>query len=57
MLPGYYSDGRMWISLDLDAGLPEDLVLELCDESYRLVFAKLAKRRQREILSGRGGTA
>lgn len=57
VLPGYYSDGRTWISLDLDAGLPEDLVLELCDESYRLVFAKLAKRRQREILSGRGGTA
>ena len=41
ILPGYYSDGRTWISIDLDAGLPEDLVLDLCDASYGLVFAKL----------------
>ena len=41
ILPGYYSDGRTWISIDLDAGLPEDLVLDLCDMSYELVFAKL----------------
>ena len=28
--------------------LPEDLVLNLCDMSYDLVFAKLPKRAQRE---------
>lgn len=49
ILPGYYSDGRTWISVDLDADLPEDLVLDLCDMSYELVFAKLPKRVQREI--------
>lgn len=41
ILPGYYSDGRTWISVDLDADLPENLVLDLCDTSYELVFAKL----------------
>lgn len=41
ILPGYYSVGHTWISIDLDANLPEDLVLDLCDTSYKLVFAKL----------------
>lgn len=49
VLPGYYSDGRTWISVDLDAGLSESLVLDLCDMSYELVFAKLPKRVQREV--------
>ena len=49
ILPGYYSDGRTWISIDLDAGLPECLALDLCDTSYDLVFAKLPKRVQREV--------
>lgn len=50
ILPGYYSDRRTWISIDLDADLPEDLVLDLCGMSYELVFAKLPKRVQREIV-------
>ena len=49
ILPGYYSDGRTWISIDLDADLSESLVLGLCDMSYGLVFSKLPKRVQREI--------
>lgn len=49
VLPGYYSDGRTWVSVDLDANLPESLVLGLCDMSYKLVFAKLPKRVQQEI--------
>ena len=49
VLLGYYSDGRTWISVDLDSGLLEELVLDLCDMSYDLVFSKLPKRVQREI--------
>ena len=49
ILPAYYSDGRTWISVDLEAGLPDELVLDLCDASYELVFSKLSKRVQREI--------
>ena len=50
VLPGYYSDGRTWISVDLDSNLPEGLVLDLCDMSYELVFSGLPKRVQREII-------
>ena len=49
VLPGYYSDGRTWVSVDLDASLPESFVLDLCGMSYGLVFAKLPKRVQQEI--------
>ena len=49
VLPGYYSDGRTWVSIDLDSDLPEGLVLGLCDMGYDLVFSKLPKRVQREI--------
>ena len=49
VLPGYYSDGRTWVSVDLDAGLPEDLALGLCGMSYDLVLAKLPKRTRQEI--------
>ena len=52
VLPGYYSDGRTWVSVDLDANLPEGLVLDLCDMSYDLVFARLPKRVQREVAGG-----
>lgn len=49
MLPGYYSDGRTWVSIDLGSDLPEGLVLDLCDMSYELVFSKLPKRARQEI--------
>ena len=51
VLPGYYSDGRTWVSVDLDSDLPEELALDLCDMSYDLVFSKLPKRVQRELAS------
>lgn len=53
ILPGYYSDGRTWISVDLAADLPERLVLDLCEMSYDLVFARLTKRIRLEI-EGKG---
>ena len=51
ILPGYYSDGRTWISVDLDADLPNSLVLDLCSMSYGLIFAKLPNKTKREISS------
>ena len=48
--------GRRLVSLkcdpawaDLDGDVPEQLLRELCDHSYNLVFAKLTKKLQREI--------
>jgi predicted DNA-binding protein (MmcQ/YjbR family) len=44
--PGYYMNKRHWISIDLGADLPPDLVTELVRGSYDLVVASLpAKHR------------
>lgn len=52
ILPGYYSDGRTWISIDLESDVPDGLVLDLCDKSYALVFSKLTKKVKDSILAG-----
>lgn len=52
ILPAYYSDGRTWISIDLDAvgdTVPESLVLELCDLSYANTFINLTKKQQWQV--------
>ena len=54
VLPGFYTDKRNWNSVDLGGTLPEELIREMCDQSYRLVLEKLPKRVQREILEERG---
>lgn len=49
--PGYHMNKRHWVTLDLVEGVPVDELLELVDESYRLVFKSLPKNRQAEIPS------
>ena len=49
ILPGFYMDKRSWIACLLDGELPEELLRELCGESYRLVVSKLPKSVQREL--------
>ncbi|MCP5026486.1 MAG: MmcQ/YjbR family DNA-binding protein [Actinomycetia bacterium] len=47
--PGYYMNKRHWVTIDLVEGVPIGDVLELVDESYRLVLESLPKKRQAEI--------
>lgn len=49
IIPGFYCDKRHWISVFLDGDVPEDVLKDLCDSSYRLVFEKLTKKLQREL--------
>lgn len=51
ILPGFYADKRNWISVDIDSPVSDEMLRDLCDHSYNLVFAKLTKKLQREILS------
>jgi predicted DNA-binding protein (MmcQ/YjbR family) len=49
----YHLDHRHWISVTLDADVPEAEVLRLIDQSYDLVCASLT-RKQRAELGGPG---
>ena len=48
--PGFYSDKRTWNSIDLNSGIPLELMKKMIDESYSLIFSKLTKKLQKEIL-------
>ncbi len=52
IIPGFYMDKRNWNSVYLDGSLPEELLRNLCDQSYNLVFSKLTKTLRQEILAG-----
>ena len=50
VLPGYYSDKINWNSIRPDGEVPDDLMKDMLDESYRLVLEGFSRKRQREIL-------
>jgi predicted DNA-binding protein (MmcQ/YjbR family) len=47
--PGYYSDKKNWITIEPDGTIKDELIYELIDNSYSLVFNKLPKRIQNQI--------
>jgi len=47
--PGYYMNKRHWNSIRMDGEVPDDLLRELAEKSYRLVVRGLPKA-QREAL-------
>lgn len=50
ILPGYYMNKQHWISVRLDGAVPQEEVMRLCKSGYALIFAKLTKKMQKEIL-------
>ena len=52
ILPGYYSDKRLWVSALLDGELPDGVLKDLCDMSYELVVSKLPKYVRKELADG-----
>lgn len=56
IIPAPYLARASWVTLDHVGVLPEDELEHLVGESYRLVFARLTRKAQREIrLDGRAG--
>ena len=42
-------EAKNWNSVFLDGAVPDEVLRDLCDRSYQLVFQKLTKKLQREI--------
>ncbi|MBW7983487.1 MmcQ/YjbR family DNA-binding protein [Enterobacillus tribolii] len=49
IIPGYYLNKKHWNTLFLDGSLPEELVYESIDHSYRLVTQGLTKKVQKAL--------
>lgn len=48
--PGYHMNKEHWNSIYEDTVVPEEVVKELLDHSYDLVFSSLPEKRQKQIL-------
>ena len=47
--PGYHLNKRHWITITLDAGLPDQLVRDLIEDSYDLVVSARPKRVRQQL--------
>lgn len=50
VIPGFYMDKVNWNSIFLDGEVPDDVLRGMCDMAYSLIFSKLTKKAQKEIL-------
>ncbi|HVI41112.1 MAG TPA: MmcQ/YjbR family DNA-binding protein [Anaerovoracaceae bacterium] len=50
IVPGYHMNKDNWNTIYLDGNLSEDLINELIDISYDLIFRGLTKKKQEEVL-------
>jgi len=47
--PGYHMNKKWWNSVSVLGNVPDQLILDLVDHSYELIFASLPKKLQTEI--------
>lgn len=50
VLPGYHMNKRLWNTIQVDGSIPDKLIKEWIDDSYRLVIEKLPKKYREELL-------
>ncbi len=50
IIPGYYMNKTHWNSVKADGEVPDDILKDLLEKSYRIVFGSLNKKKQKEIL-------
>ena len=52
IIAGYYMNKEHWNSVYLEGDVPEDVLQQMIDMSYELVFSSLSKKKQKEIIEG-----
>lgn len=50
IIPGYYMNKEHWNSIYLEGNVPDDVMKQMIDMSYELVFDSLSKKAQKEIM-------
>ncbi len=48
--PGYYMNKVHWNSVDLNGDTPDEILQQMIDSSYDLIFNSFSKKAQKEIL-------
>lgn len=50
IIPGYYMNKIHWNSVKADGEVPDDVLKDMLDKAYQIVFESLTKKKQKEIL-------
>lgn len=50
IIPGYYMNKEHWNSVYLEGKVPEEVLRQMMDESYELIFGGLTQKAKKEIL-------
>ncbi len=50
IIPGYYMNKVHWNSVNPDGNVPDELLKEMLDKSYKLILDSFSKKKQNEIL-------
>ncbi|HLV41094.1 MAG TPA: MmcQ/YjbR family DNA-binding protein [Brumimicrobium sp.] len=50
IIPGYHMNKMHWNTVGFDKGVPEQLIYELIDHSYELIFKSFPKKIQKELM-------
>jgi Uncharacterized protein conserved in bacteria len=53
IVSGYYMNKTHWNSVKANGDVPDDILRDLLDESYRLVIESFSKKKQKEITEGK----
>ena len=54
ILSGFYMNKQNWVSIRLDGNVPDGVIEQLSVRAYTLIFEKLTKKMQKEILENSG---
>ena len=57
IIPGYYMNNVQWNSIKAEGNVPDELLKEMLEKSYRLVLGGFSKKRQKELLEGENHNA
>lgn len=49
IVPGYYMNKTHWNSVKPDGEVPDELLKDMLDKSYKLVFGSLSRKKQEEL--------
>lgn len=47
--PGYHMNKQHWNTVEIDGSIPDKMLKQLIDDSYRIVVEKLPKKKQEEL--------
>ncbi|KAI4451726.1 hypothetical protein C823_006286 [Eubacterium plexicaudatum ASF492] len=53
IIPGYYMNKEHWNSINPDGAVPDDLLKDLLDKSYRLVLSGFSRKKQKKFWAKR----